>query len=149
MTVSRELARYSLELVGVQEVRWEGSGTTPAGEYTCFYGKGNENHELGKGFFVHKRIISAFKRVECVNDKMSHIILRGGWFHIIILNVLASIEDKIDSVKDSFSEELERIFNKFLKIPYENFDGRMQCQIRQRRYFNRLLGMKIMIMELE
>jgi hypothetical protein len=50
MTVSRELARYKLDLVGVQEVRWEGGGTEPAGEYTCFYGKRNENHELGTGF---------------------------------------------------------------------------------------------------
>jgi hypothetical protein len=34
MTVSRELARYKLDLVGVQEVRWEDGGTEPAGEYT-------------------------------------------------------------------------------------------------------------------
>jgi exonuclease III len=47
MTVLRELSRYRIDLVGVQEVRWEGSGTVPAGEYTFFYGKGNENHELG------------------------------------------------------------------------------------------------------
>jgi hypothetical protein len=46
-TVSRELARYKLDLAGVQEVRWEGSGAEPAGEYTFLYGKGNENNELG------------------------------------------------------------------------------------------------------
>jgi hypothetical protein len=63
MTVSRELARYKLDLVGVQ-VRWEGGGTEPAGEYTFFYGKGNENHELRTGILVHKRIISTVKRVE-------------------------------------------------------------------------------------
>jgi hypothetical protein len=27
MTVSRELSRYRIDLVGVQEVRWEGNGT--------------------------------------------------------------------------------------------------------------------------
>jgi hypothetical protein len=51
---------------------------------------------------VHKRIISAVRRVEFVNDRMSYIILRGRWFHIIVLNVHAPKEDKIDEVKDSF-----------------------------------------------
>jgi hypothetical protein len=36
--------------VGVQEVRWEGGGTEPAGEYTFFYGKESENLELGTVF---------------------------------------------------------------------------------------------------
>jgi hypothetical protein len=61
----------------VQEARWEGGGTEPVGEHTFFYGKGNENHELGAGIFVHKRIITAVKRVEYVSDRMSYIILRG------------------------------------------------------------------------
>jgi hypothetical protein len=47
--------------------RWHRS----CGRYTFYYGKGHENHELGTGFFVHKRIISAVKRVEFVNDRMS------------------------------------------------------------------------------
>jgi hypothetical protein len=63
-----------LDLVGVHEVRSEGGGTEPAGEYSLFYGKGTENHELGTGFSVHKRIISALKRVEFVSDRMSYII---------------------------------------------------------------------------
>jgi hypothetical protein len=38
-------------------------------------------------FFLHKRIISAVKRVESVSDRMLYIILRGRWCHIIVLNV--------------------------------------------------------------
>jgi exonuclease III len=94
MTVSRELSRYGLDLVGVQEVRWEGCGTAPEGEYIFFYGKRNENHELGTGLFVHNKILSALKRVELFSDKMSDIILGGRWFHIIILNVHVPTEKK-------------------------------------------------------
>jgi hypothetical protein len=64
---------------------------------------------------VYNRIISAVKRVEFVSDRMSYIILRGCWYHIIVLNVHAPTEDKTDDVKDSFYEELERVFDKFLK----------------------------------
>jgi hypothetical protein len=93
-----------LDLVGMQEVRWEGGGTEPAGEYKIFYRKGNENHELGTGFFVHKRIILAVKRVGFVSDRMSYIILRGRWCHIIVLNAHAPTKYKTDDVKDSFYE---------------------------------------------
>jgi hypothetical protein len=101
--------------VGVQEVRLEGSGTAPAGEYTHFYGKWNENHDFGTSFLVNNKIISAVKKVKFVGNRMSYIILRGQWFHIIVLNVHTPTEDKIDDVKGSIYEELECIFNKFPK----------------------------------
>jgi hypothetical protein len=55
---------------------------------------------------------SAVKRVEFVSDRMSYIILRGRWCHIIVLKVHAPTEDKTDDMKDSFYEELERVFDK-------------------------------------
>jgi hypothetical protein len=93
MTVSRKLSRYWLDLVGVQEVRSEGSGTKPAGESIFFYGKGKENHELGTVFYI----IESYQQ------------LKG------VLDIHATAEDKPNDVKDSFYEELEHTFDKFLK----------------------------------
>jgi hypothetical protein len=45
-TVARELGNYKLDLVGVQEVRWDKGGTERAEDYTFFYGAGNEDHQL-------------------------------------------------------------------------------------------------------
>jgi len=52
-TVARELARYKSDLVGVQGLRWGKGGTVRTGEYSVCYGKRNENHQMGTGFFLY------------------------------------------------------------------------------------------------
>jgi hypothetical protein len=86
-------------------------GTEWAEDCTFFYGQGNGDHQLGTGFFVHKRIVLAIRRVEFTSATMSYIILRGRWCNIIVLNVHAPCEDEGDDTKDSFYEELGRVFD--------------------------------------
>jgi hypothetical protein len=49
-TAARELPRYKLNLVGVQEVRWDTRRMVKEEYYNFLYEKGNRNHQLGKGF---------------------------------------------------------------------------------------------------
>jgi len=84
MSVARELARYKLDLVGVQEVRWDRGGSVRAGDY-FFLRKRNENHQLGNAFVYNTEHYQQL-RAEFVTDRTPYIVLRGRWCNIIVLN---------------------------------------------------------------
>jgi hypothetical protein len=84
---------------------------------------------------------------------MSYIILRGRWYHIVVLNIHAPTEYKTDDVKDSFYEELERMFDKFPKYHMKFLLGDLSAKVGREDILNRQLGMTVytklvMIMEL-
>jgi hypothetical protein len=56
--------------------------------------------------------MSAIKRLDFVNDRISYVIQKDHCFNTIVLNVHAPAEDKIDYKKDSFYGETKLIFHK-------------------------------------
>jgi hypothetical protein len=94
------------------EQRWHG---TSRRIYIFLWNGGMRIMNKVQVFFLHKRIISAVKRVEVVSNRMSRLILSGCWCYIILLNVYAPTEDKTDDMKDRFYEELGYVFDKFPK----------------------------------
>jgi hypothetical protein len=126
--------------VTVQEVRWENMGTERAEDYTFFYGQGNGDHQLGTRFFVHKRIVSAVRSVEFINDRMSYIILRGRWCNIIVLNVHAPCEDKGDEEKDSFFEEPGRVFDQYPRYDTKIILADFNAEVGRENIFKPTIG---------
>jgi hypothetical protein len=91
MTVLRELSRDRLDLMGVQEVRWEYT-------FFFFFEMGMRTMNWVQGFLSMRESYQQLREL-FVSDRMPYIILRGHWFHIIVLNVHAPTEDKIDDAK--------------------------------------------------
>jgi hypothetical protein len=71
---------------------------------------------------------------------MSYIILRGCWFHIIVLNVHAPTEDKTVDLKDSLYEELECIFDKFPKYHTKILLGDLHAKVGTEDIFKLTIG---------
>jgi hypothetical protein len=71
VTILEGVSTFKLDLLGIQEIKWKEGGTELEGEYTFFYGKWNDNHDLVSRIFVHKRIISAVRRLSLlVNEDL-------------------------------------------------------------------------------
>jgi len=51
---------------------------------------------------VHRRLVSAVKRIEIVSDRLSYIVLKGRWLHIIVVNVHVPSEEKSEELKEIF-----------------------------------------------
>jgi len=58
--------------------------------------------------------------------RVAYLVLRGGWFNIVVFNVRVPSEEKSDDSKPSFYEELEQVFYHFpkyhMKIIVGNFN---------------------------
>jgi len=51
-TVGSKLAKYNLDLVAIQETRWDKVGSQPADDYTFFFENWNDN-SLHRDRFFH------------------------------------------------------------------------------------------------
>jgi hypothetical protein len=108
----------------------------------------------GQFFFVHHRTLTAVKRAEFVSDRLSHIVLRGRWYNIIVVNVHAPSEEKSDESKDSSYEELEQVFDHFpkyhMKILLGDFNAKGGEGIFSSQQLDRRVSIRIvMIMGLD
>jgi len=62
---ARELARYKLDLVGVQEVRWDKGKKVRAGDYKFFYRQGKKIISWEQDFCIPQKSINSYENRDC------------------------------------------------------------------------------------
>jgi hypothetical protein len=65
-TVARELTTHKLDLLDIQEVKYDKGSTVRARDFIFFYGKRNKNHQLGTGLYgTLQKLIGSYESRIC------------------------------------------------------------------------------------
>jgi len=67
-------------------------------------------------------------------------VLRGHWRNINVVNVHAPSEEKSNEPKDGFYEELEQVFNHFLKYHMKMLLGDFNAKVGRENIFKPTIG---------
>jgi hypothetical protein len=122
---------YIQVVTETEGVGWVMEGTLCAEDYTFFYRK--INYIFRTGFFIHQSTVLAVKAVELLSDRMSHIVMRGCRWELVLI-VHAPTGNINYDAKDNFYEEFEQMFDHF---PTYHMQILLECSKAKfgRRYF--------------
>ncbi|XP_025423466.1 craniofacial development protein 2-like [Sipha flava] len=113
-TVVKEIERYKLGVVALQEMRWQDTGSMQISNTTLFFGACDGRRQAGSGFAVNNKLLTAVKSFKVINPRLTILTLDTKWFGVVFVNVHAPTEDKDDNEKDDFYSLLD---NTLCEIP--------------------------------
>lgn len=108
--VVKEMHRMKLDILGVSEVRWKGSGqlSTTQG-YTLYYSGEDQDNQYGVGILINKELIKYVTNFVPMSDRVMLIQLSGHPVNINIIQAHAPTADKPVEQLEEFYEQIKYI----------------------------------------
>ena len=106
-----EMQRYRLNILGVSEVRWTGSGryVAPTGEIMYYSGREDGQHRQGVGIILDKEANKSLMEWEPVNNRIIRARLYSKFTKMTIVQCYAPTEEADDAEKDEFYAQLQGV----------------------------------------
>jgi endonuclease/exonuclease/phosphatase family metal-dependent hydrolase len=106
--IGKEVVKYKLDVVALQEIRWQGQGQIDKQEYSLFYsGPKRRTGLYGTGFIVPRRTRKSILEFEAVNERICKLRIRGKFRNISITSAHAPTEER-EAEKEEFYDPLEQ-----------------------------------------
>lgn len=134
-----ELAKYNITIAALQEIRWKSSDTLKTKDYTIFYSNKDKN-TLGTGFAVSHKIIDKVIGFRPENERLCSMRIRGKMFNITFINAHAPTEDSEECDKDSFYENLEKLYDHAPRHDVKIVLGDFNAKIGKEKAFRPTIG---------
>ena len=106
--LKKEAERMKLDVVGVSEVRWTGSGQITSGSWTLYY-SGGETHDAGVGVLLRKEVAEAVVGCWQVSERVILVKIDAKPIPLNIIQVYAPTGDHSDDEDDDFYEQVDSV----------------------------------------
>jgi exonuclease III len=114
--IMEEICKARVDVVAVQEIRWEGQGRIDKKDFSLFYSGSIERTGCyGTGFIINAKMRESFLSFEPLSDRLCKLRLRGKFRYITLISTCAPMEDSLNAIKDEFYDQLSQECEKACK----------------------------------
>jgi exonuclease III len=143
--IAKEMLKYKVDIIALQEIRWQEQGRIDKSEYTVMYSDpSSRTGQLGTGFMVTKRIRKNILEFEAINDRMCRIRLKGSFRNTTIISIHAPTEEKEENHEEDFYDKLDRICNNIQKYDQLIIMGDFNAKVGKEEYQKQVAGNHIL-----
>jgi hypothetical protein len=97
-------------VVAIQETRWSGTGLIQKKDFSFYYSGANNNiDQVGTGFLVLKKMQKYIISFMPYNERLCKLRMKGRYNNVSLISVYAPTVDKMDDIKEQFSEDLQKV----------------------------------------
>ena len=105
--VKQEMARVSIDILGISELKWAGMGEFNSDEHYIYYCGQKSHRRNGVAIMVNKRVQNAVLGCNLKNDRMISVLFQGKPFHITVIQVYAPTSNAEEAEAEQFYEDLQ------------------------------------------
>ncbi|XP_071150122.1 craniofacial development protein 2-like [Mytilus edulis] len=109
--VEREMDRYNIKILTLNEVRWLDSGklTLQNGKVLLYSGRNDGLRQARVGRMLSSQAKKALMELNPINERLMYASFHTSTIKISIITVYAPTNDATDETKESFIEQLDRV----------------------------------------
>jgi len=139
--IRNEMVAYKIDIIALQEIRWQGQGRIDKPDYTLLYsGSEEKTGQLGTGFMMNKVMKECLLEFEPQSNRICKIRLKGKFRNITVISAHAPTNEKDDQEKESFYENLEDVYNRIPKYDMVIILGDFNAKIGKQDYQQQVVG---------
>ena len=129
--VEQEIARASINIIGISELKWMGMGEFNSDDHYIYYCGQESLRSNGAALIANKTVRNAVLGYNLKNNRMISVLFQGKPFIITVIQVCASATNAKEADVELFYEDLQDLLELTPKKRCPFHHRRLECRSRK------------------